>query len=218
MSDSDYASSDNEWTSNMTFTLHLCYCDLFDGLPLTLLNANDEFMRLQASHDPSIETLQDFVDHYADVVAMFDRFAADVVEYVARSVREPARYPAVPERLTPAGLRARLRAMRETITRVVVGVATETVHALWRTYGAEDAEDAEDADRDPDAVFGYIRAFLCAAPRATRRTGAVIPRPARSDTSLAALLRHLRLCGSPGLSCVGEGGDSRKARIGRKCI
>ena len=148
---------------------------------------------MQARHDPPIETLQDFVDHYADVVAMFDRFAADVAEYVARSGREPARYPAVPERLTPAGLRARLRAMRETIARVGVGVATETVHALWRTYGAEDAEHA---DRDPDAVFGYIRTFLCAAPRETRRTGVVAPRPARSDASMAALLRRLRLCGS----------------------
>jgi hypothetical protein len=184
---SDTESSDDGVPINMSFTLVLCYEAIFalDELPLrpqTLIDAKNSFLDANARHVPPIETLQDFVHHYADVAAMFDRSLAPAV----------AAYDADrPWRRTTETMRARLRAMGATIERLGAVVVEQTFDALWDAYGVSDLVDH--ADRDPALFNTLLRTLLCAAPRARPRAGAVARWPARTQTNMADLLRRLRL-------------------------
>jgi hypothetical protein len=155
-------SGDDIVGSRMTFSLHLCYFGIFQGLPLMEMDGYDRFLDAHARHDPPIETLQDFEDHYLDVVAMFEGndFAR---EYADASTANPARFPAVPARVSSAGIAGGLRAMKATITFLGSEVVTAMVEHLWREYGelVETETDAVgDAHRDPEVVFGLIGGYL----------------------------------------------------------
>jgi hypothetical protein len=193
MSDTGSSNGDDGVPFLMSFTLVLCYEAIFafDELPLrpqTLIDAKDAFLDANARHAPPIETLQDFVDHYADVAAMFEGcVAAAVAAYDAD--RQQGR--------TTQTFRARLGAMRATIERLGAGVVDQKVHELWDAYCA--AHLRVQADRAPAVFETLLRVFLCAAPRGTRRAGVAPPGPARSHARLTALLRRLRLCGMYGM-------------------
>jgi hypothetical protein len=100
---------------NMHFSLQLCYSGVFQGLPLMQLGGYDRFLNMHATHQPPINTVQDFEAHFEDVMAMFEEndFGR---EYAGMSAGDRARFPAVPERLSSAGIARGLRAMNATIT------------------------------------------------------------------------------------------------------
>ena len=148
---------DDDVPSYMTFNLHLCYFGIFKGLPLMQLNRYDRFLDDHASHNPPIETLQDFEFYYNDVMAMFERNNF-VREYADLSAGDPARFPAVAARLSFDGIADRLLAMKMTITFLGAVVVTDMIQRLWRQYGIEDEEHAH---RDPETVYEHIRRYNC---------------------------------------------------------
>jgi hypothetical protein len=95
MSDTGSSDGDDGVPFRMSFTLVLCYEAIldFDELPLrpqTLIDVKDVFLDANARHAPPIETLQDFVDHYADVAAKFEGgLAAAVAAYDADRKQSP---------------------------------------------------------------------------------------------------------------------------------
>ena len=58
----------------MSVNLALCYCGLFDGLPIEELRAYRRFIDAHAEPPPqmTIETVYDFETHFSDVLAMFE--------------------------------------------------------------------------------------------------------------------------------------------------
>jgi len=142
----------------MSLNLALCYCGLFDGLPVDELRAFRRFMDAHEQRAPQmpIETVYDFEAHFSDVLAMFE--ANDFAqEYAEMSARDPARFPAVPPRLSSVGIVRGLRAMKATITTLGGEAVTAEIERLWNAYGERPLTAA------PDAVYGMIQRFLCLA-------------------------------------------------------
>jgi hypothetical protein len=147
--DSDDGSvSDDGVPFRMSFTLVLCYEAIFDldELPLrtqTLIDGRDAFLDANARHAPPIEMLQDFVDHYADVEAMFEGALGVAVAAYDADRRG---------RRTTQTFRACLCVMRATIARLGAGVVNQRVEALWDTYG--------DSDLREPLLFTLLRTLL----------------------------------------------------------
>jgi hypothetical protein len=169
--------------SMMTLNLHWCYLGIFDGLPIAELAGYRSFIDAHARHEPPIETVYDFEDHTLDVLAMFqgNDFAR---EYAEMSARDPTRFPAVPARLSSAGIADGLRAMKATITVLGGEVVTAEIQRLWDAYGERPLTG------DPDAVYRLIRQYLCL--RRGRPRGICLPDtrpPVRADTVYRLLAR-----------------------------
>jgi hypothetical protein len=156
--------TDDSVGSNMAFSLHLCYNGVFQGLPLMQLGSYDRFLDMHASHQPPINTVQDFAAHFEDVMAMFEENDLGR-EYAGRSAQDSTRFPAVPERLSSAGIQRGLQAMNATITRLGHAVVEATVLRLWSDFGDVVEETAPAAvrawrEQDTELVFHLIGGFL----------------------------------------------------------
>lgn len=144
--------------------LGMCYACIFDGLPVQELRIYERFIEAHEQHDPPIETLGDFVEHYNDVTEMFqdNDFAR---EYARLSRNNAERYPAAQARLSTDGLTRALAAMCETIDFLGEETVQQTIDAMVRDF----LPTSEHPDRDPHALNTHIRAFLCHAHYVTPR-------------------------------------------------
>ena len=142
--------------------LNMCYACIFEGLPLMQLQKYDSFIQAHEHHDPLIETLGDFVQHYNDVMAMFlSNNLAE--EYASMSARDPETFPAAPARLSPDGIADALLAMRRTI----VHLGPAAVEAAISGFVTDFLVTAEHPDRDPGALNSHVRALLTSPPENT---------------------------------------------------
>ena len=107
--------------------LGMCYDNLFPGLPVMRLRGYQYFLWSHEAHRPPVVDLQDFSDHFDDVLAMF-RNHNYPAEYATRYAADPAAFPdhapPRPENATPL-CEARLRAFRNTI----LHLGADTVYA-----------------------------------------------------------------------------------------
>ena len=168
----------------MSVNLALCYCGLFDGLPIEELRAYRRFIDAHEQRPPqmAIETVYDFEAHFPDVLAMFE--ANDFAqEYAEMSARDPARFPAVPPRLSSVGIVRGLRAMKATITTLGGEAVNAEIERLWNAYGERPLT------ADPDAVYGMIQRFLC-LERGRPRERVCLPHargPGRAKADMGAM-------------------------------
>jgi len=139
--------------NTMDVNLLLCYVSIFDGLPLQELAGWRGFLDAHEQHEPRIETVYDFGDHAADVLAMF--YANDFArEYAELSAGDPERFPAVSAELSSAGVTRRLRAMRTTILVLGSEAVNEEIGRLWEQYGETPPTG------DEDIFYRLLREYL----------------------------------------------------------
>ena len=167
-----------------------CYACIFDGLPLQELHIYERFIVAHEQHNPPIETLGDFVEHYNDVTAMFED--NDFVREYARLSRNNAeRYPAAPTRLSTESLTHALAAMCETIDFHDEETVQQTIDGLVREFIVTD----EHPDRDERELFTRIRAFLCHAHHLTSLPPPVHGGAQVAQVTIGDLLRRMQRCG-----------------------
>ena len=178
----------------MDLNLLLCYLAICDGLSLQELGTWRGFIDAHARHEPPIETLYDFDAHTEAVLAMFHLYDF-AEEYEELRARDPVGLPAVPARLSSAGIADGLRAMKATITLQGVEAVTAEVVRLFLEYGERPPT------RDPHAFDRYLRLYLCPPPARRGRCLPQTPEPRRSQADMGAMRALLAEMG--GLSAQG---------------
>ena len=158
--------------------LYLCYDSIFDGMPHAYWRTLERFIDAHEATEPRIETLEDFVTEFDQVVGLLGRLT-----------REDARsFPAAPDapaRLTRQGVRVALAKMRATIAFLGVDSVRETIDGMVRNYMVDEAH----PDREAGVMDRHLRTFLCHAHDAVPET----PVHGGAGAAVEHLLRRMLL-------------------------